>query len=130
MFCRNCGSEVAEQAVVCVACGCAPRNGRNYCQNCGAETNPAAEVCLKCGVKLTVVAKTGDKSKLAAGLLGIFLGGLGIHRFYLGYVGIGIAQIIVTLITFGIGGIWGFIEGIMILTDVIDKDAKGMPLRE
>lgn len=67
---------------------------------------------------------------MAAGLLGIFLGGLGIHRFYLGYVGIGIAQIIVTLITFGIGGIWGFIEGIMILTDVIDKDAKGMPLRE
>jgi len=130
VFCRNCGSEVAEQAVVCVTCGCSPRNGKNYCQNCGAETSPVAEVCLKCGVKLTVAAKAGDKSKLAAGLLGIFLGGLGIHRFYLGYVGIGIAQIIVTLITFGIGGIWGFIEGIMILTDVIDKDAKGMPLRE
>src|SRR5258707_374960 len=32
------------------------------------------------------------KSKLVAGLLGIFLGGLGVHRFYLGYIGIGIAQ--------------------------------------
>ena len=43
------------------------------------------------------------KSKLVAGLLGIFLGSLGIHRFYLGYVGIGILQIVVTIVTFGVG---------------------------
>lgn len=71
------------------------------------------------------------KSKIVAGVLGILLGGLGIHRFYLGYVGIGIVQILVTIVTLGIGGIWGFIEGILILTgSSITKDAKGRPLRD
>lgn len=52
-----------------------------------------------------------DKSKVVAGVLQILLGGFGIGRFYLGYVGIGIAQIIVTVITFGIGSIWGSSTG-------------------
>jgi TM2 domain-containing membrane protein YozV len=74
-------------------------------------------------------ANTELKSSLAAGLLGVFLGGLGIHRFYLGYVGIGIAQIIVTIVTCGIGHIWGFIEGICILAGTIRTDAQGRPLK-
>lgn len=130
MFCRNCGKEVAEQAVMCVSCGCPPKSGKGFCQNCGIETNPSAEVCVKCGVKLATAISGEAKSKLAAGLLGIFLGGFGIHRFYLGYVGLGIAQIIVTLVTFGFGAIWGFIEGILILTGSMDKDAQGRPLKE
>jgi TM2 domain-containing membrane protein YozV len=65
---------------------------------------------------------------VAAGVLGILLGWLGVHRFYLGYVGIGIVQIIVTIITFGIGGIWGFIEGIIILADGNFNDAERKPL--
>lgn len=70
------------------------------------------------------------KSRLAAGILGIFLGGLGVHRFYLGYVGIGILQIILTP-CFGIGAIWGFIEGVMILCGAgITTDARGNPLRD
>lgn len=72
----------------------------------------------------------GLKSKLAAGLLGVFLGAWGIHRFYLGFVGIGIAQIIVTLCTCGLGALWGFIEGILILSGVINTDAQGRPLRD
>jgi TM2 domain-containing membrane protein YozV len=70
------------------------------------------------------------KSRLAAGLLGILLGGWGIHRFYLGYVGIGILQIVVTLVTCGIGSLWGFIEGILILTGWMETDAQGRPLKE
>ena len=70
-----------------------------------------------------------QKDKLVAGILGIIVGGLGIHRFYLGYVGIGIAQIIVTLITFGLGGVWGFIEGILILVQDDWTDAQGRPLK-
>jgi TM2 domain-containing membrane protein YozV len=65
-----------------------------------------------------------------AGLLGIFLGGFGVHRFYLGYVGIGIAQIAVTLVTCGVGHIWGLIEGILILTGNINRDAQGRSLKE
>lgn len=69
------------------------------------------------------------KSKIAAGLLGIFLGGLGIHRFYLGYTTMGIIQIVVTLVTCGFGSLWGFVEGIMILCgSTITTDAKGNPL--
>jgi hypothetical protein len=76
------------------------------------------------------------KSKLAAGLLGIFLGGLGIHRFYLGYTTIGVIQLVLTvflgIFTFGLVGLWGFIEGIMILAgaNFFRQDAKGMPLRD
>ncbi|WP_124054598.1 TM2 domain-containing protein [Arcanobacterium ihumii] len=71
------------------------------------------------------------KSRLVAGLLGIFLGGFGIHRFYLGYTLIGILQIIVSIVTFGIGSIWGFIEGIIIIANAgIRTDAKGMPLKD
>lgn len=73
-----------------------------------------------------------QKSRLIGGLLGILLGGLGIHRFYLGYVGIGIVQIVVTIVTFGLGAIWGFVEGIMILVgaEMFRRDAKGVPLKE
>lgn len=72
------------------------------------------------------------KSRLAAGLLGIFLGGLGIHRFYLGYTTLGIVQLLVTFFTFGAGAIWGFVEGIMILAGArtFRTDARGVPLRE
>jgi TM2 domain-containing membrane protein YozV len=127
MHCRSCGKELSEQAVACTSCGVPPRAGKNFCQNCGAGTNAAAVFCVSCGAGL---AEEQTKSKLAAGLLGIFVGGFGVHRFYLGYVGMGIAQVAVTIATCGIGAIWGFIEGILILTDVINKDAKGRPLKE
>ena len=71
------------------------------------------------------------KSQLIAGILGITMGGLGVHRFYLGYTEIGIAQIAVTFFTCGLGGLWGVIEGIMILSDNhITTDASGLPLRD
>lgn len=127
MFCRNCGKEVPEQAAVCMSCGSVPNKGKGFCQHCGAATDPAAEICVTCGVRL---ASEEAKSKIAAGVFGLLLGGLGVHRFYLGYVGIGIAQIIVTLITFGVGALWGFIEGILILTGSMNKDAEGRPLRD
>ncbi|MBF0537654.1 MAG: TM2 domain-containing protein [Nitrospirae bacterium] len=67
------------------------------------------------------------KNKAIAGILAIFLGSLGIHRFYLGYTGIGIAQVLLTFST-GLGTIWGVVEGILILTGNIKKDAQGRPL--
>ena len=71
------------------------------------------------------------KSKLAAGLLGIFLGGFGVHRFYLGYTTIGVVQILVTVLTCGAGHIWGFIEGILIIAGTtITTDAQGRPLKD
>ena len=76
--------------------------------------------------------KTGlpysDKQKLVAGLLQIFLGGFGVGRFYIGDTKMGVWQLVVTILTCGIGSLWGFIDGIIMLaTD--SKDANGLPLR-
>ena len=95
MYCRNCGSEMNQNAVVCVKCGVSTGTGNAYCPHCGKETAPVAVVCLSCGCSLTnTKAVEGAKSKLIAGLLGIFLGGLGIHDFYLGNTKKGIIHII------------------------------------
>lgn len=66
-----------------------------------------------------------DKSKLVAGLLGLFLGVYGVHRFYLGYPGIGIAM----LLTLGGCGIWSLIDAILILAGSV-RDPYGRPLRD
>jgi len=115
---------VSETAEICIQCGSKPLVGRKYCQNCGAETNPKAEVCIKCGVRLLGgVRPEGQKDWLIALLLSIFLGGLGIDRFYLGYIGLGILK----LITGGGCGIWWLIDLILIATNKL-KDAEGREL--
>lgn len=70
-----------------------------------------------------------DKSKIVAGLLEIFLGSFGVGRFYLGYAGIGVAQIAVTWLTCGFGALWPLIDGIMMLMGKV-PDAEGRTLRE
>ncbi|MEO8099488.1 MAG: TM2 domain-containing protein [Acidobacteriota bacterium] len=83
------------------------------------------------------------KSKIVAGILGIFLGGLGIHRFYLGYTTLGIIQLLIfvcswpLMIFCGIGfftmlgvEIWGLVEGVLILVGNINTDAQGRPLSD
>jgi TM2 domain-containing membrane protein YozV len=122
---------VAQSAVVCLSCGANPRAGTKFCWNCGGETLPNAVVCVKCGVKLGAgPVGAARKSRVAAGILGILLGGLGVHRFYLGYITIGIIQIVVTIITCGLGALWGLIEGILILVGNINEDADGNPLSD
>ena len=109
-----------------------------FCSNCGAELNDVQDICLKCGVRVTkenpANANPNAKSKLAAGLLGIFLGALGVHNFYLGYTGKAVAQLLISVLSCGtlsvISGIWGLIEGIMILTGSVDKDSNGNLLRD
>lgn len=129
MYCRNCGSEMDPNAAICVKCGYQKGNGDKFCQNCGETVAPNASVCVKCGFAIKPQVNGEQKSKLVAGLLGIFLGGLGAHNFYLGYTKKAIAQILLSF-CFGIGAIWGFIEGIMILAGSINEDAKGVPLKE
>lgn len=69
------------------------------------------------------------KSRYIAALLGVLLGWLGLHRFYLGHYKIGLIQIVVTLLTGGFGALWGFIEGVLIFAGHINIDAKGRPLK-
>lgn len=69
-----------------------------------------------------------DKSKLIAGLLQIFLP-FGIGRMYTGNVSLGVIQLVVTLVTCGIGSIWSFVDGIVILVSG-GNDQHGRPLRD
>lgn len=119
MFCKNCGASLEENAAFCSNCGVAV-------ETAAAPQQPVAPV--------QPAAPADAKSKLVAGLLGIFLGSLGIHNFYLGYTGKAVAQLLITLLTCGLGAsvssIWGLIEGILILVGNIKEDANGNPLAE
>lgn len=81
-----------------------------------------------------VYTSAQQKSKVAAGILGIMIGTFGIHNFYLGYTGKGVAQLLLTLLSCGMltpfTSIWALIEGIMILTGSISTDSKGIPLKD
>lgn len=120
-----------------------------FCKYCGKETeNEVCEECKKThgedtiNVEATKVESSNTtssnnsngKSKIAAGLLGIFLGGFGVHNFYLGYTGKAIAQLLITLLSCGflafVSSIWGLIEGILILTGSMNVDAEGNPLKD
>lgn len=108
-----------------------------FCSNCGAELKEGADVCLKCGrrvVNNNVNSDPNAKSKIAAGLLGIFLGLFGVHNFYLGYTGKAIAQLLITVLSCFVlsfvSAIWGIIEGILILCGNINVDAQGNYLKD
>lgn len=119
MFCKQCGKPIDDGKDLCDECSktfSERSNTTNASTNSNVNTNPNA------------------KSKIAAGLLGIFLGWLGVHNFYLGYTGKAIAQLLISILscftlTF-ISSIWGLIEGILILTGSINVDGNGNPLRD
>lgn len=102
MFCPNCGNEVASHAVVCIKCGGSVRTAQ------APAYDPAA------------------KSKVAFILLGVFLGSLGIHNFYAGYTGKGVAQLLISLLTCGFGGVISWIWAVVEVC-TIQVDASGRP---
>lgn len=89
MFCKNCGKEVNDNAVMCIHCGC-------------AVSAPKANVSDD--------STASPKSKMTALLLCFFLGYLGVHRFYVGKTGIGILM----FLTVGCCGILTLIDFINI----------------
>lgn len=96
-----------------------------YCSNCGAEIADQAVVCPKCGCAVSL-SPTGvsQKSWLVAVLLCLFLGGLGIHRFYLGRTASGILM----LLTLGGLGIWTIIDFFIILFGSF-RDGDGLKVK-
>ena len=123
MYCRNCGKEIDANATVCVGCGCIPSSGNKFCPNCGAETQSNQVVCIKCGVALVNVstASGGEKSRVTAALLAIFLGAIGAHEFYLGNQKSALIRLAVSIVGLVIGvtfvmSLIGLIEGIIYLT--------------
>lgn len=93
-----------------------------FCTECGSTIKAKAEICPKCGVRQTFQQSGGTlgpttsngKNKIAAALFAIFLGGFGVHKFYLGQVGLGIVYLLFCW-TF-IPSVIAFIEFILLLT--------------
>lgn len=137
MFCKNCGAQLNQNQAICLNCGVAVGAGISFCQNCGAQLSPGAAVCLNCGVATSgsSVKIPGAKSKIAAGLLAIFLGQLGIHNFYLGYTNKAVAQLLITLLlswTFIAPiaiWVWAIVEAIKIFQGNL-PDSNGIPLSD
>ncbi|MCX7096854.1 MAG: TM2 domain-containing protein [Methylococcales bacterium] len=69
------------------------------------------------------------KYKYVAAALALFLGFTGLHRLYLGFYWLALAQLAFTAATVGFGAVWGFVEFVLIITGNINKDAKGRPLK-
>ena len=129
--CTNCAAPVAPGAAACMSCGFSPVAQGNYCAGCGTATAPGQVVCTSCGRAVTpggssgvVSGQYGDKSKIAAGLLGIFLGAFGVHKFYLARNTPALIMLLVSIVagivTLGLAtaimGTIGLIEGIIYLT--------------
>lgn len=132
MYCRNCGAELGAWAV-CPKCRCGRGTGVSHCPQCGGITAMGMKFCTLCGAALgQPIPCAVGKSRTLAGLLGLFLGCFGVHNFLLGYTGKGVAQLLVTLLSFfllaPVSGIWGFVEGVLILSGAIQRDARGVPL--
>ncbi len=137
--CPECGKEISDQATSCPNCGTPIKKGETkFCQHCGGQIDKECVVCPRCGKQVSEMNGTSDKniiinnnnsasasafaggmmpmispkSRLVTLLLCIFLGWLGIHRFYVGKVGT--ALIMILLMCTGIGEIWWLIDLILI----------------
>ncbi len=104
MFCKQCGNQIPDDAVICVHCGV-------------ATSNTAA-----------VISTPEAKSKIGYILLGVFLGLFGIHNFYAGYTGKAVAQLLLAVLL-----CWTVVVPIIVyiwvIVDIctITKDAQGRP---
>ena len=94
-----------------------------FCRGCGAGIHEQAPLCPHCGAPQSAAARvTAQKSKVVAALLAVFLGGIGMHKFYLGEVGLGIIYFLFCW-TF-IPSLIGLIEGIVYITSTDEAFAR------
>jgi TM2 domain-containing membrane protein YozV len=88
-----------------------------YCASCGSTIKKEAEICPNCGVRQVSTPSYGGqtiapngKNKLTAALLALFIGGFGVHKFYLGQNGVGVVYLLFC---------WTFIPALLALIDFI-----------
>lgn len=100
-ICKHCGLEYkTDEAVMCPRCQAPKGKGTNFCPFCGEQVTAGQKICTNCGVEMEYYGQIGEKSRIAAGLLGIFLGTYGVHNFYLGYTKKAVVQLLVVLLSY------------------------------
>lgn len=140
--CNGCGRNISQLVRTCIHCGedqrgdadlpPPPRFGlagnqvrplqisnQKFCRECGGTMHQTAPLCPSCGARQGTrsvyrTGRGGGKSRFTAAALALLLGGVGVHKFYLGQVGLGILYLIFcwTLIP----GIIAFVEFIIYLS--------------
>ena len=118
-----------------------------FCTNCGQEIDGRRKKCIYCGKdiksdksiinhdinKETKVENSAiGKSRVLAGITAILFGYLGVHNLYFGFNSKGIAQLLITLLSFGnlyfISAIWALFDAFMLFSRKINIDGYGNPL--
>ena len=140
MQCEFCDTAIQPGADRCPSCGAAPSGATATPQYQGHQSprqghqSPGQQVVQEIHHhhhgSVNTNGGVSPKSRLVAGLLGLFLGCFGVHNFYLGYIGRGIVQVVLTLTILGIyiTAVWALIESIIILASKNPKDAAGLSL--
>ena len=132
MKCPYCDNEVPANAANCPSCGAVvPQQQQpQYAPPPPQYTQPqyAPPPQQQVVVQVAPQQQVSDKSRVAYILLGLFLGGLGIHNFYAGRTGAGVAQLLIVLLT-GWLVFPAVIVGIWVLLEIItvSKDGQGRP---
>ena len=121
--CPQCGAPIDPGATECKFCGekLAVQQAAQQVQQPQAQTvyvqQPQPQVVIQQApqqVYMTAINPAWPvKNKIVAGILGIFLGGIGLHKFYMGKIGMGILYLLFCWT--GIPAFVGFIEGIIYL---------------
>ena len=138
MICKNCSANIDDNVAFCPYCGAhndaqgSHQNAQVYQQSQNEYYNQNEQQSgqyfyngqqnqqQNVNYNPQQMNTEPTKDKLVAGLLAIFLGTLGIHKFYLGYTKSGVIMLLVSLLTFGVGAtvmaVIALIEGILYLT--------------
>ncbi len=109
-----------------------------FCRKCGRSLNQGDSFCPTCGAPVERREHRGGKNRIAAGLLALFLGSLGIHNFYLGHRQKGLTQLLIStvggLFSCGISTlamqIWALVEATRLFSGSVNLDAGGELLQD
>lgn len=120
-FCKHCGDIIDAECVVCPKCGKQVEQLETGSTASNIVINNNNENTNNNVNYASQDSRSSDKSKMIALILAIFLGGLGIHRFYVGKIGTGI----IWFFTFGLFGIGWIYDVVKIATGTF-RDGAGL----